>query len=378
MGGTAATLAERRQAHLPLLLHPGPKRALFLGPGTGITLGAATHHPGLTIDGVELVPEVLEVMSDFEPENEGVRSRPGVRLHAADARRFVRTTTNRYDVIVADLFHPAQDGAGFLYTREHYEAVRRCLEPGGLFCQWLPLHQLDDAGVRSIVRAFLESFPRTHAFLLHFNVDIPALGLMGAAGTWHFSGDWLDRRLASQELQAALRGVGLEKPIQVLGCLAADPAGLGRYAQAGEISTDDYPAILFGAPRHTVRRDAQPHDVLLSFLAETRVDGRRFAAETLEGENGAFGGHLADFIAARELYLQGLVQEGAGQLAEAIERYLESTRRSVYFTASYARCVTIIQLLAATDRPRARELLQRLEDAQPAQPLTKTLRQLVN
>ena len=62
MGGTAAALAERRQAHLPLLLHPSPQRALFLGPGTGITLGAASLHDGLQSEGVELLPEVVAMM----------------------------------------------------------------------------------------------------------------------------------------------------------------------------------------------------------------------------------------------------------------------------------------------------------------------------
>src|SRR6185503_14110979 len=95
MGGTAAAMAERRQAHIPLLLHSRPERALFLGPGTGITLGASAVYPGLVVDGVELVPEVRELMSHFEPENGGPFPKPGLNVLVADARRYVRTTTNR-------------------------------------------------------------------------------------------------------------------------------------------------------------------------------------------------------------------------------------------------------------------------------------------
>ena len=36
MGGTGAAEAEYRHAHIPLLLHPAPKRALVLGLGTGV------------------------------------------------------------------------------------------------------------------------------------------------------------------------------------------------------------------------------------------------------------------------------------------------------------------------------------------------------
>lgn len=373
MGGTAAALAERRQAHLPLLLHPDPKRALFLGPGTGITLGAATAYPGLASDGVELVPEVLEVMSAFEPENRGVRSNAQVRLHAADARRFVRTTTQRYDVIVADLFHPGQDGAGFLYTREHYEAIRRCLNPGGLFCQWLPLHQLSEASLRSVTRTFLASFPQAQAWLLQFNVDIPVLGLVGMEQTRPWPADWLERRLAVREVADAVRQSGLDKPLQVLGCLTADADGLRQFAANAPVGTDDDPIVLFEAGRFSPRRDVRPHEMLMSYLGQVKVDGKRFVAEVFGSGQEALGDNLAAFLAARDLYLRGLVEEGAGRLSPAIDRYLESTRTSLYFTASYARLVTIIQVLAATDRTQARQLFDRLEAAQPAQPLGKKL-----
>ena len=35
MGGTNSVRSDWRQAHVPLLLHPDPRRALFLGVGTG-------------------------------------------------------------------------------------------------------------------------------------------------------------------------------------------------------------------------------------------------------------------------------------------------------------------------------------------------------
>ncbi len=50
---------ERMQAHLPLLLHPSPRRVAFLGLGTGITAGAAVLHPVDDVTAVELIPEVV-------------------------------------------------------------------------------------------------------------------------------------------------------------------------------------------------------------------------------------------------------------------------------------------------------------------------------
>jgi spermidine synthase len=368
MGGTAAAVAERRQAHIPLLLHPNPKRALFLGPGTGITLGAAGAYPGLIADGVELLPEVEALMRYFEPENGG----PNLRVYVADARRFVRTTTNRYDVIVADLFHPAQDGAGFLYTREHFQAVRDRLKPGGLFCQWLPLHQLDDGVLRSILRTFLETFSHTHAFLLHFNVDVPALALIGTPDPLRLPANWFEQRSQDGELRARLREAGLARAINLLGCHAAGPEELKSFAGDGPLGTDDYPVVLFAAPRFSVRRDALPHELLLTFLTKCRTDPRWFVNTVLDGDE-KLTTHLAAFVTARDLYLKGLVAEGNGDLAAATEAYLEGARTSLYFTPAYARLIGVIQVLVKEDRERARQLFQRLEEAQPAQPLGRKL-----
>ena len=38
--------------------------------------------------------------------------------------------------------------------------MRARLADDGLFCQWLPLHQLDLDSLRSIVRAFLTVYPQ--------------------------------------------------------------------------------------------------------------------------------------------------------------------------------------------------------------------------
>jgi spermidine synthase len=42
MGGTSSQRSDFRQALLPLLLHPHPRQALYLGVGTGTTLAGAS------------------------------------------------------------------------------------------------------------------------------------------------------------------------------------------------------------------------------------------------------------------------------------------------------------------------------------------------
>jgi len=38
---------QRTLGHLPMLLHPAPRRVFVLGTGTGMTLGATSIHPGV-------------------------------------------------------------------------------------------------------------------------------------------------------------------------------------------------------------------------------------------------------------------------------------------------------------------------------------------
>ena len=65
MGGTRSLRSDWRQAHLPLLLHPDPRHALFLGVGTGATLAGAAALPRVAALGVELTPEVVGLLPWF-------------------------------------------------------------------------------------------------------------------------------------------------------------------------------------------------------------------------------------------------------------------------------------------------------------------------
>ncbi|HWU55314.1 MAG TPA: hypothetical protein VN175_07420, partial [Rhizomicrobium sp.] len=195
MGGTASIQSDYREADIPLLLHPNPKRALFLGLGTGTTISAAGDHPGLVADGVELVPEVVESFALFGRSAPNIGRDPDIRIHLADARRFVRGTDGRYDVVVADVYHPWVDGTAALYTREHFAAIRGILSEDGIFCQWLPLHQLDLPTLRVIVRTFLSEFPHGQAYLAQFSVRTPLIALVGMRSDRKYPGRWLGNRV---------------------------------------------------------------------------------------------------------------------------------------------------------------------------------------
>ena len=364
MGGTGVADAEYRHAHIPLLLHPAPRRALFLGLGTGITLGASALHE-IHADGVELLPEVVAVMPQFSPHNDPVQTNERVRVCVADARRFVQCTSNRHDVIVGDLFHPARDGAGSLYTLEHFTCIREKLAPGGLFCQWLPLHQIDTEMFRVITRTFLTVFPDTQAWLLRFNVDAPVVGLVGRTGQISYSTNWLETRVESPLLAERLQRLALGDSLRLLGNLLAGPAELDAFARGARINTDDNSAVLFGAPEFTYRDDAKPYGTLMAlFDVELRNTGTVLGFDSPA---------LNAFMSARNVFLRGLIDEAEGRIDAAFARYVESARISPDFTPGYARVITAATADANANPGRSRTLLEQLMAAQPSRPVAKQL-----
>ncbi len=271
MGGTGprGERMQLRQGHIPLLLHPAPRSALYLGLGTGITALAATHHPGVQVDAVELVPEVVAALPAFEVGGRSLVEAPRARVHSADARRFVRTTPGSFDVIVADLFHPARDGGGMLYTREHFQSIRRRLAENGLFCQWLPMYQLDEPTLRDVIRTFLEVFPDARAVMNDVEFDLPAVGLIGIRGDWpRYGPGWMGRRVPSQALRRELAGIDLDTDGNLFGMLVAETAALRAYAGEGPQNTDDHPIVVYGAPHATVLRGQPRYGRLLALLRE--------------------------------------------------------------------------------------------------------------
>ncbi len=280
MGGTNSVRSDYRQAMLPLLLHPAPHRALFLGIGTGATLVGGAQMPGVTAHGVELSAEVVELLPWFaNPTVAG----PTPRVTVADARRYVAADTDPYDVVIADLFHPALDGSGALYTIEHFAAVRKRLAPGGMFCQWLPLYQLDLPSLRAIIRGFLEIYPGGSAWLNHYSVRTPMLALIGAPDGGYVDPGALAARLGNPAVRAVARPIGFETPIDLLGQYLGGPRILATFAGEGPRNTDDYPFVIFDARRNVRALTAPPWALLLAVTRAMWPDPGELLAEPPRG-----------------------------------------------------------------------------------------------
>jgi spermidine synthase len=115
-------------AHLAHVFHPGVRRVLMIGLGSGTIPKRFTRdYPEVTVDSIELDPAVVEVAKRFFEVREDARHRVTVQ----DGRVFVRRAEARYDLVVLDAYFA--EGIPFhLATKEFLEQVRERLTPGGV------------------------------------------------------------------------------------------------------------------------------------------------------------------------------------------------------------------------------------------------------
>ena len=374
-GSSASLQSDARQAYLPLLLHPAPTDVLFLGLGTGVTAAAAAEDRTLKVDAVELLPEVIAAVPYFASALDAPPGTPGPRVMAGDARRYVRTTERRYDVVVADLFHPARSGAGALYTVEHFTAIRQRLQPGGLFCQWLPLHQLDLATLRSIVQSFVAVYPGGSAVLATNSLDTPVLGLIARPDDARFDPAALRTRLHKFTLPARLAQLNLTDDFSVFGSFVAGPGDLQRFAANAPLNTDDRPVVTHHAPAITYAPNSLPRERLLALLKGLQPQPEALLTQAVAADTSAsrWNQRLASYWAARTRFIEAGMsvhpsQDPRAVLTQVQAPLLAIVRSSPDFRPAYDPLLNLAQALARVDRPAARSLLTDLVTANPARP----------
>jgi spermidine synthase len=147
--------------HIPALLHPQPRSALIVGCGAGVTAGTFVTHPSIErIVICEIEPLIPRAIAGrFTSENHDVVRDRRVEIIYDDARHYLATTTEKFDIITSDPIHPWVKGAAVLYSQEYFEICRRHLHPGGIVTQWVPFYESNRAVVQSEIATFFSVFP---------------------------------------------------------------------------------------------------------------------------------------------------------------------------------------------------------------------------
>ena len=246
----ADMLTQRLLGLLPTLVHSGPRDALVIGLGSGVTADAVMVSGTVRrMDIVEISPEVVEAASLFDEENRRVLRSPGVRLLIGDGRTHLQLTPRRYDVIVSEPSNPWMAGVAALFTREFFEAVRRRLNPDGVFCQWTHTYEIDASDLRSIVRTFASVFPQGTMWLVG-DGDLLLIGTQGNSIEQQLAG--IAERAKSGSVAALLAETGVPRqsvPFFLFSLYAGGPGDLASYGGSADIQSDDRMDLEFTAAR---------------------------------------------------------------------------------------------------------------------------------
>jgi spermidine synthase len=231
---------------LPAMLSPVEKsNAFVIGYGTGMTVGSLTRAPNVDqVDVVEIEEAVYEAADLFFGEyTHDPHKNPKVKRHVGDGRNFLMYRSPSYGIIVSEPPDIWVAGVASLFSHEFYEAVRKHLEPNGIFCQWVPLYHLRPSTIRMVYRTLSRSFPHVHVFVLSNGNSI----VLASETPIPISMDTLDQRFANQNAKLELHRAGIAYPTELLTLLALNPVELLKFAGEGPIHTDDNGALEFAA-----------------------------------------------------------------------------------------------------------------------------------
>ena len=233
---------ERMLGHVPALLHPNPRSVLIVGVGAGVTAGALSIHPEVErIVICEIEPVVpRSARAYFGNENHHVFDDPRVQLVFDDARHFLQTTDERFDIITSDPIHPWVRGAATLYSLEYLTLAKNHLTPGGVVTQWIPLYETDMRSVKSEIGTFAKVFPDTTLWnpdLLEEGYDLVALG-RAAGDANRRGGDPGAARRARRACKKSLEEVMLKSAADILGSYAGRGRDLAPWLADAQINRE--------------------------------------------------------------------------------------------------------------------------------------------
>jgi spermidine synthase len=234
---------QRMLGLLPSLIHGQPRSALIVGFGAGVTAGTFVLQPSMQrIVICEMEPIIPKTTKKyFHAEHYDVLDDRRTQVIYDDARHYILTTPEKFDIITSDPIHPFVKGSAMLYSQEYFEMVKSRLNPGGIVTQWVPLYESDVDTVKSEIATFFTVFPEGAIFANERDGGGYDLVMLGRDGPMGIDVDAMEDRLAQPAYQAvaqSLRDVGFASAIQMLGTYAGQASDLQPWLQGAEINRD--------------------------------------------------------------------------------------------------------------------------------------------
>lgn len=159
-------------SHVPLYIHPNPKRVLVIGGGDGGVVREVVRHDSVEkVEMVEIDGMVVEVSKKYLPEISVamIENHPKLELKIGDGIAHMAAAENKYDVIIVDCSDPIGPGEG-LFTREFYKNVHKALKEDGLFVQQTESPFYHQELIKKITKDVKSIFPIHDMYLAHIPI----------------------------------------------------------------------------------------------------------------------------------------------------------------------------------------------------------------
>ncbi len=234
---------QRMVGHLAAILHPNPKSVLGIGFGAGVSAGTFTRYPGIehiTVCEIEPVIPPASTMY-FAPQNYGVRNNPKTRIVFDDARHYLMTTNDTYDIIASDPLDVFVKGTAALYSLEYYESVKRHLNPGGIFTLYVPLYETDELTFKSELATFFKAFPEGSVWSNTrdgLGYDMVFMGQMGPLKIDVEKAQEKYDRPEHATVRESLHDVGIDSIPDLFSTFTGTSADLNRWVGESPLNTD--------------------------------------------------------------------------------------------------------------------------------------------
>jgi len=234
---------QRMLGHIPALMHKNPQSVLIVGFGAGVTAGSFTRYPSIKhIVICELEPLIPPTTTKWFPEeNYRVAEDKRTEIHYDDARHFVLTTPEKFDIITSDPIHPFVKGSAALYSEEYFEMVKAHLNDGGIVTQWVPLYESDAASVKSEIATFFKVFPGGMVFANTSEGAGYDVVLVGQKANRPIDIGAINAKLASAgyaPVMASLNDAGIYGALSLFGSYAGSDADLRPWLADAAINHD--------------------------------------------------------------------------------------------------------------------------------------------
>lgn len=209
--------------HVPMAVHPDPRRALVIGAGDGGVVRELCRYPELEhIDLVEIDPLVVEVCRKYLPKTACKLDDPRVHIHYADGLKFIRACEDAYDLIIVDSTDPFGPGEG-LFTKEFYGNCYKALHADGIMVNQheSPFYEQDALAMQRAHKRITQSFPLARVYQAHIPTYPSGHWLFGFASKKYHpvknldAARWNARNLATQYYTANLHRGAFALPAYV-------------------------------------------------------------------------------------------------------------------------------------------------------------------